>query len=248
MGASWLRGDLRRMEEWKLLLQQQCLSCLAGAEGYVRAEEGAYENERIVEGHGAQPTLCAPKPCATENTWVSLWVKQGWLQERGPHIWAYNTQGNYVLFPSPPPSHRGQEAIIHLTARHMGPEVLGQLARSWGHPGAGVAWRLASGSRAQQQERSLLSAYSQEKVEQEAQECLPRRKSSYTFPFHFWNWANFQIQVTCVDHQLAFITGIAILDSQNNLRIKSFIFIMVGKTRWNHLNYPNPFGQKRTHK
>ena len=99
-----------------------------------------------------------------------------------------------------------------------------------------------------QQERSVLSVYSQQKEEQEAQECLPRRKSSYIFPFHFWSWVDFQIQVTCVDHQLAFVTGIAILDNQNNLHINSFIFITVGKTKWNHLNYPNPFGQKRTHK
>ena len=99
-----------------------------------------------------------------------------------------------------------------------------------------------------QQGRSLISVYSREKEEQEAQECLPRRKSSYIFHLHFWSWVNFQIQVTCVDHKLAFVTGIAIVDSQNNLHIKSFIFIMVGKTKWKHLNYPNPFGQKRTHK
>ena len=248
MGASWLRGDLRRMEEWRAAAAAAVPELPGGCRGICEGWGGGSREGTDWEGHVAQPTPSAPKPRATENTWVSLWVKQGWLQEREPHIRAYNTQGNYVLFPSPPPSHRRQEVIIHLTARHMGPEVLGQLARSWGHPGAGVAWRLASGSRAGQQERSLLSVYSQEKVEQEAQKCLPRRKSSYTFPFHFRNWANFQIQVTCVDHQLAFITGIDILNSQNNLRIKSFIFIMVGKTKWNHLNYPNPFGQKRTHK
>lgn len=59
------------------LLQQECLSCLVDAEEYVRAEEGAHENERIVEGHMAQPTPPSPKPRATENSWVSLWVKQG---------------------------------------------------------------------------------------------------------------------------------------------------------------------------
>ena len=46
------------LEEWRneeLLLQQQCLSCLAGAEGYVRAEEGAHEKERI--GKATWPSL-----------------------------------------------------------------------------------------------------------------------------------------------------------------------------------------------
>lgn len=36
-----------------------------------------------------------------------------------------------------------------------------------------------------QQGRSLISVYSQEKEEQEAQECLPRRKSSYISRLHF---------------------------------------------------------------
>lgn len=42
------------LEEWKNeepLLQQECLSSLVDAEEDVKAEEGAYGNGRIVEGH-----------------------------------------------------------------------------------------------------------------------------------------------------------------------------------------------------
>ena len=74
MRSSWLTGDLRRMKNEEPLLQQECLSCLVDAEEDVRAEEGVHENEWILEGHKAQPTPPSPRPHATENTWVSLWV------------------------------------------------------------------------------------------------------------------------------------------------------------------------------